>query len=166
MKDLHTILAALESCTYSTYGACEQEFNDDKVTEAISIVKQMMQAKPVAEIGVSTFTWLSDRPACGAKLYAVHQAVPGHLEEQPNGAVVETRSESQAVSLEWNLIEKKLPEPHQLVLVAVGQIVTTGSYAPGFGWAWEELDDDDYDYDADSVITHWMPLPAAPTVTA
>ena len=58
----------------------------------------------------------------------------------------------------WASLNDGLPKPHQMVLVARGKFVTTGSYSPEFGWEWEQLDGED----DDSLATHWMPLPAAP----
>jgi hypothetical protein len=82
---------------------------------ALAIVKQMMQAKPVLEVVRMPDHW--DGPyfrdgggsyisesairklPIGTKLYTHQepQAVPAHLEEQPDGSVVDTRSEPQAV---------------------------------------------------------------------
>jgi len=58
----------------------------------------------------------------------------------------------------WVSINDGLPQPHQMVLVARGKFVTTGSYSPAFGWEWEQLDGED----DDAVATHWMAIPAAP----
>lgn len=58
----------------------------------------------------------------------------------------------------WVSLNDGFPQPHQMVLVARGKFVTTGSYSPEFGWEWEQLDGED-DY---SLATHWMPLPTPP----
>jgi len=58
----------------------------------------------------------------------------------------------------WVSLNDGLPQPHQMVLVARGKFVTTGSYSQAFGWEWAELDGED----DDSVATHWMAIPAAP----
>jgi Protein of unknown function (DUF551) len=66
----------------------------------------------------------------------------------------------QAVPAGWTSLQDGFPSPYEMVLVARGSHVTTGSYTPAFGWEWEEVDGED----EDSIATHWMPLPAAPAV--
>lgn len=79
MNKLQTVLDTLEKIACLGNGDKHgNSVGNVLAIEAIAIVKEMMQSEPVAELGVSTFTWLADRPPAGTKLYthAAPQAVP------------------------------------------------------------------------------------------
>jgi hypothetical protein len=120
MNQLQTVLDALlnDLCYLQIADAHDKSLKINK--EAIAIIKQMMQVEPVAyefrtcpervtesnawtpcskkqhEMYIRTpmfENWVYETRA----LFAAPQAVPAHLEEQPDGSVVDTRSEPQAV---------------------------------------------------------------------
>ena len=79
MNKLQTVLDTLEKIACLGNGDKHgNSVGNVLAIEVIAIVKEMMQSEPVAELGVSTFTWLADRPPAGTKLYthAAPQAVP------------------------------------------------------------------------------------------
>jgi hypothetical protein len=121
MKDLQTVLDALERLSkrdnwkpFTPDVGCESDPwkpAEQYGLEAIAIVRKLMQAKPVsyqfqtAKDGKWN-EFLSDKHYKNTvedgsypirPLFAAPQAVPAHLEEQPDGSVVDTRSEPQAV---------------------------------------------------------------------
>lgn len=68
-------------------------------------------------------------------LYAAPQAVPAHLEEQPDGSVVDTRSEPQAVPAAWIEWDLNLNEGDP-------DSICAGATKPDFcadGWDWMPL---------------------------
>jgi hypothetical protein len=120
--------------------------------EAITIVKQMMQVKPVAKVQrYEAELWRGDR----IRFEPDSQGDWVKFEDVCN---LYTHPVPQAVPAGWVSLEDGMPSPHQMVLVARESHVTTGSYTPAFGWAWEEVDGED----EDSIATHWMALPSPP----
>jgi hypothetical protein len=111
MNQLQTVLDALEQWIAED-ADCDVIEHDRRIKEAIGIIKQMMQAQPVAEVALTARNvgselkskWVnvlvSELPPVGTKLYAAPQAVPAHLEEQPDGSVVDTRNAPKGLSTE------------------------------------------------------------------
>ena len=155
MSQLQTVLDALTRYRTETPLGHQPHMITDLADEAIAIVKQMMQAEPVAclvETEQGVLVWpIDDFNEAGT--YCDPDEFPQYLYTQPA---------PQEVPAGWVSLEDGMPSPHQMVLVARGPHITTGSYTPAFGWAWEEVDGED----EDSIATHWMPLPAAPKVAA
>jgi hypothetical protein len=151
MNQLQTVLDALEQWTDET-PRCDLGALDAKIHESITIVKQMMQAEPVACL-VETEQ--------GVMVWPIDDFNDAGTYCEPNqfrSISTPTHPAPQAVPAGWVSLEDGMPSPHQMVLVARESHVTTGSYTPAFGWAWEEVDGED----EDSIATHWMPLPAPP----
>ena len=63
---------------------------------------------------------------------------------------------------QWIALSKQLPPLGEHVIVALlsGKVIAAASYTRCMGWQWEDAGGES---DLDVTITHWMPLPLAPT---
>jgi hypothetical protein len=147
MSQLQTVLDAL--------GKAKRQITHANVAphgcidEAIAVVKQMMQAEPVA--------WMSpgkERIEFSRKdtVYGSH-TIPLHPPPQAVPA--------------WQPIESA-PKDGTIVLLHGGRTTTAGSYQPNnkkYPWVFlEDCGPDRVNQWEEKGPTHWMPLPAAPAV--
>jgi Protein of unknown function (DUF551) len=161
MKDLQTILDALtndgaheEGCPYSNDCFnidCDycQPIREMRELNAIAIVKQMMQAKPVAwrvwsPDGTNVYQYTEDGD--GEPLFSAPPAAPAWLpisSAPKDGTMFDGWNGDRVVDVTW---------AHPSYSATGHHAWCVSGYTNGHDW----------EHDKVNGLTHWMPLPSAP----